>query len=254
MHALFSRLAPAVRVLEREKRIRWFFFMRKAPGLRLRFALDRQRRAATARITELLDSLESSRVLRTWTRGSYEPETYKFGGPDAMELAHAHFHADAAAWWRWERLQRAKATRIGPQVLSIAVLNDLFTRALDGPEEVWDVWCEVAALHGRRPAWSDHADARAPRVRIEDLAPHVSPKEGRVLEACGKANERFVDHLKSRRDTGELLYGYRRILPHLALYHWNHFGFGLEERARMFDAMTHTWSPEAVTRPLEAKA
>ena len=250
MHGLFSSLTPLLRTLRRERFARRFFFMRKAPGLRLRFALGRAHATAEARVVEVLDALVRSGVLGKWSRGTYEPETYKFGGPEAIHLAHAHFHADSAAWWRWTRLHRADATVIGTQVLSIAVLNDLFVRALEGPEEVWDVWCQVAALHGRRPPMGA---ATAPRLRIEDLVARVSVAERGVLEAYSRANRRLARRLRSMHEAGALVGGARGALSQVALYHWNRFGFGDEARVNMFGGMTNAWSSTVDIGALSSK-
>lgn len=237
---VFADIFPLVEKLKKRKLLRCFFFVRKPPGLKLRFALRDPRGAATREIESCMKRLARVKVAGKWFPSVYEPETFKFGGPEAMEAVHAHFFADSTAWWRWEELRRGSNTSIASRLLSMSVLNDLFSQFLGGPEEVWDVWCRVAALHGS----SIGSDGPAmPAILIEHLIDRVTPEEQAILRNYSLYNSRMARRFRSLLAAGKLLYRNRLVLPHVALYHWNRYGFTPDDRAAMFTAMVRAWSP-----------
>jgi thiopeptide-type bacteriocin biosynthesis protein len=240
LRAVFENIFSVVESLKRRKLLRCFFFMRKPPGVRLRFSFRGPRDDAMREVEACLDGLARLKVIGRWFPSVYEPETFKFGGPEAMEAVHAHFFGDSTAWWRWEGLRREADTSIAPRLLSLSVLNDLFERFLEGPEEVWDVWCRVAVLHGA-PAVGE-GPAVAP-MRIEDLIDRVTPRERAILRCYSSCNAALARRFGALHARGKLLYGNRLVLPHVALYHWNRYGFTPEERASIFKTMVRAWSP-----------
>jgi thiopeptide-type bacteriocin biosynthesis protein len=240
MRRIFEDMFPVVESLKRRKLLRCFFFMRKPPGVRLRFALRAPRKEAVGEIESCLHGLMRRGVIGKWFPSVYEPETFKFGGSEAIEAVHAYFFADSTAWWRWEKLQFRVQTSMGSKLLSACVLNDLFARFLDGPEEVWDVWCRVAALHGACVVREGQAAAA---IRIEDLINRVTPEEQRIFRTYSSCNETMARRFREIHARGKLLYGNRLVLPHIGLYHWNRYGFTPEERASIFTAMVRAWSP-----------
>jgi thiopeptide-type bacteriocin biosynthesis protein len=238
--AVLADVFGLVDSMRRDRRLHRFFFMRKAPGLRLRFQFHQERDADVQSTESALSSLRARRLIRRWVPVAYEPETYKFGGAQALEAAHAHFDGDSRNWWRWDQTRRGGRASVDAQLLSTAVLNDLFTRCLEGPEEVWDVWCRMAALHGGLPARQSHACA-APNIAT--LLDGVSPGERAVLRGYVSHNAALARRLAALHSRGRLLVGRRLVLPHIALYHWNRYGFTLAERAAMYDLMQCAWSP-----------
>ena len=66
-----------------------------------------------------------------------------------------------------------------------AGVNDLFDRFLEGPEEVWDVWCRIATLHGAKVPTGN---SQTPRPSIDDVIDRVSPAEAAVLSDYSAAN------------------------------------------------------------------
>jgi thiopeptide-type bacteriocin biosynthesis protein len=240
LHRVFAEVFALVGDLRRDGPLTHFFFMRKPPGLRLRFALRGDVDAPARAIEGTLDGLRARRLLRRWLPVVYEPETYKFGGPEAMQAAHFYFDADTRAWWRWERIRHANRASLDARLLSMTVLNDLFIQCLEGPEEVWDVWCRLAALHGATEAGRVH---RAPAWRIADLLDRVSPGERAVLRRYSSAHAALARRFASIRSRGRLLFGFRLVLPHAAIYHWNRYGFAPAERAEIYTEMQEAWSP-----------
>jgi thiopeptide-type bacteriocin biosynthesis protein len=229
-----------------ERRAHDFHFLRKSPGIRLR--LRAGRRDGTAdRMKAVLDGLRRKERIARWFRSAYEPETFQFGGARATQAVHAYFSADSLAWWRWQVLQARGQPRIAPTVLSLAALNSLFHGLVGGiPEEVWDIWCRLAALHGERPS---DGDPRVPAVTPDALIGHVTADEWAVIQAYVRANDRLCRRLTRLWSAGRMLYSFRGILAHVALFHWNRFGFTPQERRRMLAAMTSAWFPKHQPSP-----
>lgn len=217
-----------------------FFFMRKPPGLRLRYLLAEGADDAVPEIEASLQHLADDGLLERWYPSVYEAEVFKFGGPDAISAVHAYFFADSSAWWRWEGLQGASGTGLDQRLLSVSVLNDLFVRSTGGPEEVWDVWCHLAVLHGDSPV---SEGPPAPVVLIDDLVDRVSELERSLLDDYASANAAIALAFRALHAAGKLLYADRLVLPHLALHHWNRYGFLPHDRASMYTHMIRAWSP-----------
>jgi thiopeptide-type bacteriocin biosynthesis protein len=230
MRQLFERLLSTLGELRRSGRLGGFFFARKAPGLRLRFAVDAEGRAAVAAC------LDGVSAVSGWYPSAYEPEPFKVGGPAALPHVHRWFEADSRAWWSWE--SRRAALPFSAAVLSLAVLNDLFARFCEGPEETWDLWCRVAALHGQAP----EGRAGVPAVQPADLSPRLTAPQRRILTAQSAANERLARAFERLHRAGKLLFGRRLVLPHLALAHFNRQGFALADRLPLITAMTGAFS------------
>ncbi|WP_328433158.1 thiopeptide-type bacteriocin biosynthesis protein [Streptomyces sp. NBC_00425] len=242
MPGIFDAVFEMVDELTESKRISCFFFVRKPPGLRLRFLLSEPGGIAEKRIKNCCDVLVGRRIAERWFASVYEAETFKLGGPEAVEAVHSYFSTDSRAWWRWGRMAQKKAT-VDARLLSLAVLNDLFLRFLEFPEEIWDVWCRVTCLHGARVLGESSAVAVP---TIERIIGHLGPEESAILHAYASANTIMATRFSELHEQGRLLFAYRFVLPHVALYHWNRYGFTPSDRTHMFNAMTHAWSPHAV--------
>ncbi|GAA2767623.1 hypothetical protein GCM10010103_66650 [Streptomyces paradoxus] len=242
MPSTFDAVFETVDELTENKRLSCFFFVRKPPGLRLRFLLPEPSGGATQRIKNCCDSLVKRGLAERWFASVYEAETFKLGGPEAVEAVHAHFSADSRAWWRLVQLAQKRAT-VDTRLLSLAVLNDLFLRFLEYPEEIWDVWCRITYMHGARVT-SESSTVAVPT--IERILGHLGPEESAILCAYSSANTIMAARFDELHAQGKLLFAYRFILPHVALYHWNRYGFTPSDRTHMFTAMTNAWSPHAV--------
>ncbi|WP_331762392.1 methyltransferase, FxLD system (plasmid) [Streptomyces sp. NBC_01527] len=73
----------------------WFIRKRESWRLRLLPAPGREE-AQTALLTRLTATLTESSAIREYATGIvYEPETRRFGGPEAIEIAHGLFHTDS---------------------------------------------------------------------------------------------------------------------------------------------------------------
>lgn len=232
--AILLAVGAAVGRLRRERALDLWFWQRKEPGLRLRFrARAGREEEVAAALVPVLRGLVRRGAVRRWRASVYEPEVHLFGGPAMMEAAHRWASADAA-------VQAASLASSGlavtPSVLTLAVLNDLFRRGCDsGPEEVWDVWCRLAAMHGIAPG----AGRPLPAIGIEDIAA-LAPDVGRAMAA---ANARLAAALSRAWSAGRLTTGRRAALSMVALFHWNRMGLGPDSRRQLIDGMTAALDP-----------
>jgi len=210
--------------------------MRKPPGLRLRLRAAGQGYVELrGRLGDICDELRARALCGRNFLSCYEPETFQFGGPHAMEIVHRYFSADTRAWCAHAKLLLRGRALLGAEVLSLAVLNDLFHRTLRGSEdEVWDTWCNLSLVHGRHPQLSDRP-LRAPS--IEELVLAASPPERRLLRFYEAQNLQFARRLWRAHERGQLLYRMRLILPFVALFHWNRYALVSEQRELICDSM-----------------
>lgn len=243
---LFSELRVALKGWRASGAVPHCYFVRKAPDVRLRFELSSA--DAGRAVEQWLDSRRSDSIT-SWTRACYEPETALLGGPDLLRHVHAYFDADTRAFmefWKHDgateqrRAPNAQRSALSALALSLSVLNDLFARALDSREEIWDVWWNLASLHGDPPP---PRTGRTTAVQISDLLGRVTLADERILRAYRRANVALATEMLRLNARGKLLYGRRSVLPYVALFHWNRYGFTLDERARVFSAMMSAWDP-----------
>ena len=160
-----------------------------------------------------------------------------------MDAVHDYFAADSSAWLRLPALRESGPT-VSSSMISTAQLNELFARALDGrPEEIWDVWCRLAAFHGLQPARERYAHERPMLSDIAQLG--ISAALLQVLQALASANAALAGALVALDTRGELLQGLRGVLALVALFHWNRIGLRPERRREVLQAMTEAWHPHA---------
>lgn len=192
------------------------WFVRKPPGLRLRFGGE-----PGARLRDVLEDIctmarEGGDVVE-WFYSAYEPETYDLGGPGATEAAHRYFDADTRLYLARERLHAAGGVSLSPATQCLAVLADLFARCTGDAGEAWDVWCNLDKIYARVDA---PALTLAP-VSLTALRQRVGAAEADVLAGHEAANIVYAAELAALWRRGELLWGRRAILPALAAFVWN---------------------------------
>jgi thiopeptide-type bacteriocin biosynthesis protein len=231
--AFFSALAPSLPELRGGGGGSCFWFVRKEPGLRLRFGGE----AMTADVAAIFDALVASGAVTSWFSSVYEPETHQFGGPEAMDAAHRWFDRDTAAWFAWNDLGGRQ--RITPNVLSLAVLVDLFERCLEAREEVWDVAENLAHLYAAPPD-----DTAAPAIGLSQLGQLLREVEP-VAAIYRDANAALAGELAALWRRGALTAGRRGILPFVAAFHWNRYRAPLVAITRIVGAMRSAYDPKA---------
>jgi len=249
--AVFAGLAPLLARWRRERTIAGWYFMRKPPDLRLRFQGPAPEVDVAPALATLLGRLRRQGYVRRYFRSVYEPETFQFGGPEAMRLVHAHFAADSAAWLAMDQLWAAGRAALTPEALTLAVINDLLCRALDGGAEVWDVWCNLAQ---RLPPLSpDQEPPALEPVGLGELLAAASPAEAAILRRYARANAALAAGLLRVWSRGRLRCGLRGIFPFVALYHFHRYGLPGSAQAALAAAMVCAFSPKRGLRGVDVE-
>jgi thiopeptide-type bacteriocin biosynthesis protein len=129
-----------------------FFFMHKAPGLRLRFEAPTDGRDDLERLVyEHVDRWRLAGVVTGSEAGRYEPEVALFGGIDSMPYVHGLFTLDSMLWLRMHAGSSAPAEAADPRwLVSLATIRALFDGlGIEGSEDI-GVWGHVRDKAGRQ--------------------------------------------------------------------------------------------------------
>jgi hypothetical protein len=122
--------------------------------------------------------------------------------------------------------------------MSLIALNDLIARITLDPAERWDVWRNMR-LAGRVPPLSAERE-RALREDLEqnrelllraifrpnELVAHMGAAEQAIMKAYLQSNEEIAERMRIAAKDGALVYGPRKIMPFLIIFHWNRWGLG----------------------------
>ncbi|WP_199537219.1 thiopeptide-type bacteriocin biosynthesis protein [Spongiactinospora gelatinilytica] len=202
------RLGLRLELLRSEGALKDWWFMRKAPGWRLRL-----RGADIAAVHRAFEELMVAR----WWPTIYEPETFAFGGSDGMGIVHELFCADSRGVLDY---LRQEDPGIGRRELSLLLINALLQAAGLDWFERGDVFARVAAI--RPSAYDSRMDELATDirffllVRIQPPAAFAAPWFA-AFETAGRL-------LGEAAAAGRLERGLRAILTHVLIFHWNRFG------------------------------
>jgi thiopeptide-type bacteriocin biosynthesis protein len=243
----WASLAPVVSAWRTEERFGWFWFVRKPPGLRLRFTGQELGARLEPALSAWLVAAEAANDIRGFRFGRYEPEQHRFGGPAGMAVAHDLFDCDSTVVLHYETLDDDRRQGIDRHHFALSGLDDLFIRSLDDQAEVWEVWKRLEAL------------LQYPQEAEAGAAP--GPGWG-ALDASGRAlardlvtgNQRAATALRSTADAGRLTTGTRSWLAAAAAFCWNRWGLPLDlpRLAQGVTAMARARTPddpEAAHRP-----
>ena len=143
---LFSRIEPLVNRWRNHGLLRWFFFMRKPPDVRLRFFTKVDQQQAIAQISELMSALQQENYIHLFFFSEYQPETERFGGIEAMQWVHQYFDIDTSLWLILDYLYQHHLSVVPKDVLLPTLLHDLFTRAMSDQISVLTAWQSLGAL------------------------------------------------------------------------------------------------------------
>lgn len=237
----FAELMPelAERVARGELDHAWF--MRKPPGIRLRFGGPAAAETEAWGL-EVLERLRARGVVTRAFASIYEPESFALGGPAAVPALHRWFTADSLGWWQWDRSLVEGGAAVDAAVLTLAIVNDLCMRATGGAtSEVWDVWRNLAPEPAEAPPTET-----IPPLRLDDLA--AFPIDGSLVARYRDANERLSLELDQLWREARLALGQRALLVTAVMFHWNRFGLPLDARRRLCAAMDRALGPLAASR------
>ncbi len=217
--AHLSQVLPAA---ETDGLISCWWFIRKGPW-RIRYQPAKEpgsRRLAAEMITREV----------VWTTDIYEPETYAFGGTEAMTTAHGLFHHDSRhllAYLRQDPADRRERSLVHSTALMRAAALDL--------NEQGDVWAKVLehrAQHTRRPegsetrAWDDFTAST--RLLLTGI-PRASGEWHAAFENAGT-------DLRRLREAGKLTRGLRAVIALHVIFHWNRIGVPASTQATLAQA------------------
>lgn len=227
------QLAPILTDAVATRAISRWAFTRKHPHWRLRYQPTDER--APDPLRTQLDDLTAAGHIAGYTTGTYEPETRAFGGPSAMDLAHALFHSDS------DHALNYHAVRTTDHRAEISLL--LCRHLLDGANQDWyeqgDVWDRVAATR-HPPAVNRHRDAAPQTVLRRFLTVDLGEAEAMFTNgplptatAWASAFTRTGRALADLAVGGQLHRGLRAVLAHHILFHWNRLGLTHETQAHL---------------------
>jgi thiopeptide-type bacteriocin biosynthesis protein len=240
----WDSLAGSVVAWRDEDRFQRFWFVRKPPGLRLRFAGPELGDRLEPALSTWLVAAESVNDIRGFRFGRYEPEEHRFGGPVGLAVAHDLFDRDSAVLLRYETLDEDGRRGIDRHGFALGGLDDLFLRCLDDQAEVWDVWKRLEAL----------LDDPPPAGTVPEQGWAGLDETGRALARdIAAGNTRAASALRAAADAGRLTTGVRSWLAAAAAFSWNRWGLPLDpdRLARGVTAMTRRRTPD---EPEEAQS
>ncbi|MFF5672808.1 lantibiotic dehydratase [Streptomyces hygroscopicus] len=147
---------------------RWFFIRYTDPAgshLRLRFHGDPAtlHGELTPGVLDWVERVRDLRLAGAFVIDGYEPETHRYGGPQAIEAAETVFHHDSAAVLEQLRLRASGAVTAPPEVLAAANYLDL-ARQVHGDR--WtDWWLRNPREEEHHASFREH---RAAALRLLD--------------------------------------------------------------------------------------
>lgn len=246
----WASLSSAVEEWRAADRFAGCFFVRKEPGLRLRFWGDHLAEKLEPELLVWLNTAEQTNQIRSFRLVPYEPEEHLFGGPTGMVLAHRQFSRDAGIALRYEALPQEERERLPDYLFSLAVLSDLFNRGVDDQGEVWDVWHRLRQARDVLPLPDPAPDAQLDGVQaIAEQVPGVLERLPdsiqQLLHDSRAANEQTAQELRAASGVGRLAIGPRAWLMAVSIFNWNRLGLGPDQQMQLIGWMLQLLSPHA---------
>ncbi|MFF4668003.1 thiopeptide-type bacteriocin biosynthesis protein [Streptomyces sp. NPDC001282] len=219
--AEWSRLREGAARWQDEGLVSRWWFLHKPPGIRLR--LESPDPGSLRRA--MADATPPARLPGLRTTGVYEPETYRFGGPAGLDLAHTHCAADSRLALSWNTCPDGGETSFVP-LLGLVTAQTLLSRIAEDADELRDLWLRLD--HALRTALGPHVAPDGP--------PYVDPAvagsllAGRVpVTGDAVADTHLVRARRWAARTGDAAALLRRAqgfpvrawATALVLFHWN---------------------------------
>ncbi|MGW5677388.1 thiopeptide-type bacteriocin biosynthesis protein [Streptomyces sp. NPDC003860] len=242
-HAVITDLWPHLRQAEADGLVSAWWFIRKSPcwRFRVRPGPSTSTDSVRALMSRALDAMVAAGVAVEWRESIYEPETYAFGGPVGMEIAHRLFHADSRALLNHasRRIEGAPDhPPLGRRELSLLLLSALMRGAGLEWAEQGDVWQRVEQ---GRPVpdgvLREQFGVLRPAVRrlllLDTGATGGLVGENQPLAEVEGWLRDFSEYGKcfgAARENGELVRGIRGVMERLVLFHWNRMGLSSEQQ------------------------
>ncbi|AUT00063.1 hypothetical protein CLI64_06540 [Nostoc sp. CENA543] len=236
---LFAKIAPLVNSWRSYGLLRWFFFMRKPPDVRMRFFIQGDQQQAIAEISELMYSLQQENHIHLFFFSEYQPETERFGGTKAMQWVHQHFDIDTSQWLILDYLHQHHRCVVPKDVLLPSLLHDLFTRAMSDQVSVLAAWHSLGDLIPPDP---EATMTTVELLSLENLYQiySVTEQEKDVLKVYTKYNRILAQKLVYLRDIGQLSQDLPDVLASIAMFTFHRHGFDGRQSGKLIPAIIHT--------------
>ncbi|MFG2402560.1 methyltransferase, FxLD system [Streptomyces lydicus] len=233
-----EQLLPELEVGAAKGEIAQWSFLRKFPCWRIRYQPTDDR--ASTRLDSLLGRLRAEGLVSEWTVGIYEPETVAFGGAAGMKLAHELFHRDSRHVLEFAAAVREvpEAPGLGRRELAILLFSVLMRSAGLDRFEQGDVWARVVAeRQGTAVAPLSDRPAKAVRQLITvDVSATSRLVDGGPLAGLADWLATFEwagQRLARLHRLGRLDRGFRAVLAHHLIFHWNRLGLSSEDQSTL---------------------
>jgi protein-L-isoaspartate(D-aspartate) O-methyltransferase len=225
-----GHLQPALAQAQADGAIDRWFYVRKSPFWRLRYAPSGP--AARRRMEHELSGLAAVGRNVSGTAGIYEPEAVAFGGDAAMSTAHDLFCADSRHILDYLALSRPGRPRLGQREMGILLPSMLMRAAGQDWYEQGDIWARVS--RHRTDDGQDLSAAKVPALRAAvrrlmtvDTGPSsLLTADGPLtpVAAWTAAFDHAGQRLADQAALGTLQRGLRAVLAHHVIFHWNRLG------------------------------
>jgi len=227
-------MASAVAPLLDDVTTNWSY-LRKHPCWRVR-----ARDAPPGAVEDVLRGLQDEGVITGWQPGTYEPETFAFGGPTGMDITHDLFCADSRAILAYLRAPHGT----GRREASLLAISAMLTAAGLDTFERGDVMGKVASLRPPAPASGDpNMTALTAQLRTLLATPPVPTLTQLSAEPWGLAFYTAGHRLAQAAGTGTLTRGLRAVLAHNVIFHWNRLGLPAKTQGILASAARDAWIP-----------
>jgi thiopeptide-type bacteriocin biosynthesis protein len=242
--SVFRVLEPALRDWRKEGHLTRFFFMRKAPGLRLRFLGNP---SLKSRIAVLLQDLVARGVVERWFASVYEPETDRFGGSAAMTAAHAWFDIDSGLWMLLDRLRSEGQATLPSDLFCRTVASDLVSATILDRAEAWAVWQQYATSLG---LIGNQDESESKPLDDDEFQEHnPTSEEQHVISVYRAANRVLATQLNELWHEGKLTAGIRSVLATNILFHFHRHGMDPESHRRIAQSVIRELDPSKPPTP-----
>lgn len=220
-------LGPQLTEAEDAGDIAAWWFIRKRESWRLR-VLPAEDRDAAAFLAQLTKTLTDRAAIRRADGVIYEPETRRFGGPEAMRVAHGLFHADSR-----RLLRHLACTHEGDdhrRELGVRLATRMMTAAGQDFYEQGDIWAQLAE---HRSDESKTEPSPGTLAAVQMLITAESDNQGSPLTQQPDWPTAFEDSgrtLAALAHHGRLFRGLRAVLTDHLLFAFNRLGISAQHQ------------------------
>ncbi|MFF3277224.1 methyltransferase, FxLD system [Streptomyces chrestomyceticus] len=226
-HMAARHLGPLLTDGEEAGDIAAWWFTRKRESWRLR-VLPAEDRDATTFLAQLTRTLTDRAAIRRADGVIYEPETRRFGGPEAMRVAHGLFHADSRHILA--HLARTHEEDDHRRELGVRLATRMMTAAGQDFYEQGDIWAQLAE-HRSNESQTEPSPGTLAAVQMlitaqsdnQDSPLTREPDWPTAFEDAGRELAALAHH-------GHLTRGLRAVLTDHLLFAFNRLGISAQHQ------------------------